>query len=88
MGGKPRRYWEIITTLSQACAAERNLWVFCKACGHARRADPRPIMRAVSRDPALAQLALKMRCDRCSARAAVIIPDDTCDLPLDPRFVR
>ena len=88
MGGKPRRYTGPIETLGHATAAERYLWVFCRACGHANRVDPRALVRGLGGDRDIQPLALKMRCNLCRARAASIIPDDTRDLPEDWRSAR
>lgn len=64
-----------IETLRDAVRAQRFLWVLCLKCGRSKRLDPRPLAM-VWGAVTLRDIKLKLRCQRCHARRAAIIPDD------------
>ena len=66
-----------VTNIRGAVQAERLLWFFCRACGHAARFDPRELARNIGRDMKFDELARRLRCRRCTrkGRAVVIVSD-------------
>jgi hypothetical protein len=66
-----------ISNIRGAVRAERLLWFFCRACGHAARVDPRELARNIGRDMNFHELVRRLRCRRCTrkGRAAVILSD-------------
>ncbi len=64
-----------IETLADAVGARRLLWVLCKACGRARRFDPRNLI-ALKGELALRDLQEKLRCRRCGKREAAVVVSD------------
>ncbi len=70
------RHWVgAIEKLSDACRAQRLLWVFCLNCGHGERFDPRNLL-ALSGEQSLKTLQAKFKCRRCTHRRAHIVPND------------
>ncbi len=64
-----------IEKLSDAAAARRRLWVFCRFCGYSRRADPFELAQTIGQDLALDSLAAKLKCTRCTHKYAAILLD-------------
>ncbi len=62
-----------ISDLHDAVMAQRMLFAFCLACGHASRFDPRSMAHRFGK-MRLDVLARRFRCSRCKSRAAHIVP--------------
>jgi hypothetical protein len=58
--------------LSDAVAAGRLLWVFCRWCGHGTKKNPRELFWKAKSDLYVRDMAKRMRCERCGNREAVI----------------
>jgi hypothetical protein len=65
----------LIETLSDAIQAHRQLWVLCRACGHAVRLDPRNLM-ALRGPSTIRELQRQLKCQRCRRQRAAVIADD------------
>ncbi|MGE4064775.1 MAG: hypothetical protein AB7E79_15535 [Rhodospirillaceae bacterium] len=64
----------VLTTLEDCVKAERDLWAFCRHCGHASRVRTKDLVLKLD-FVSLAQAARAMRCIRCSQRACILLPD-------------
>lgn len=63
-------------TLEECIKAERDLWAFCRACGHAVRADTKSIVLKAG-FVSLGQAEKRMRCRRCTKRGmCLLIPNE------------
>ena len=71
-----RFYRGPIVSLRDAVTARRMLWLFCLACGHAHRTDPREVafrLGAVT----FGEMSPRLRCLRCGQKGrASILPCD------------
>jgi hypothetical protein len=64
----------VLLTLEDCVKAERDLWAFCRHCGHATRVRTKDLVIKLD-FVSLAEAARVMRCLRCSHRACVLLPD-------------
>lgn len=63
-----------LLTLEDCVKAERDLWAFCRNCGHAARVRTKDLVLKLD-FISLAEAARAMRCMRCNHRACVLLPD-------------
>jgi hypothetical protein len=63
-----------LRTLEDCVKAERDLWAFCRHCGHAARVRTKTLVLRVD-FIALEDAARALRCTRCKTRACVLIPE-------------
>lgn len=65
-----------ITTLEDCIKAERDLWAFCRGCGHAERVSSKTIVIKAG-FVSLEKAARRMRCVRCKTRGkCLLIPNE------------
>jgi hypothetical protein len=79
MAHNPRRYDPCrdgpIDTIWMAHMSKRQLWAFCRNCGHASTVDTWRLCQQVrSGDTALAEVAKRFLCAKCQHRCTVLIP--------------
>jgi hypothetical protein len=63
-----------LLTLEDCVKAERDLWAFCRQCGHAARVRTKALVLKLD-FIALADAARALRCTKCNVRACVLVPD-------------
>lgn len=69
--------WEgeqTLLTLEDCVRAERDLWAFCRHCGHAARLRTRDLVMKLD-FVSLVAAARALRCIRCNMRRGVLLPD-------------
>jgi len=62
------------TSLEDCVKARRDLWAFCRQCGHATRVRTKELVFKLD-FVSLAEAARAMRCVRCNHRQCLLIPD-------------
>lgn len=63
-----------LQSLEDCVKAERDLWAFCRHCGHATRVRTKALVLKLD-FVSLVEAARAMRCLRCSHHACMLIPD-------------
>jgi hypothetical protein len=70
----PWREDQALLMLEDCVKAERDLWAFCRHCGHATRVRTKELVIKLG-FVSLAAAARALRCMRCTRRAGVLLPD-------------
>lgn len=63
-----------LLTLEDCVKAERDLWAFCRHCGHAARVRTKELVLRLD-FITLDSAARALRCMRCNKRVCVLIPE-------------
>lgn len=64
----------VLLTLEDCVKAERDLWAFCRHCGHAARVRTKDLVLKLD-FVSLAEAARSLRCIRCNKRQGILLPD-------------
>jgi hypothetical protein len=64
----------VLLTLEDCVKAERDLWAFCRHCGHAARVRTKDLVMKLD-FVSLADAARALRCMRCNMRRCALLPD-------------
>lgn len=63
-----------LRTLEDCVKAQRDLWAFCRNCGHAKRVRTKALVLKLN-FVSLARAARALRCVSCQQRASILLPD-------------